>query len=106
MSKYLLIKALKCRGQDKDQFGETTIVEVRKTSQKYGVFCYPIGILSESAKGWKKELNMISWNGAAEKYDIRDWAPEHEKMGKGITLSQEEAEALYELLGKTLKKQL
>ena len=47
---------------------------------------------------------MISWNGAAEKYDIRDWAPEHEKMGKGITLSQEEAEALYELLGKTLKK--
>lgn len=63
-----------------------------------------IGILSESAKGWKKELNMISWNGAAEKYDIRDWASEHEKMGKGITLSQEEAEALYELLGKTLKK--
>ena len=53
---------------------------------------------------WKKELNMISWNGAAEKYDIRDWAPEHEKMGKGITLSQEEAEALYELLGKTPKK--
>ena len=52
----------------------------------------------------EKELNMISWNGAAEKYDIRDWAPEHEKMGKGITLSQEEAEALYELLGKTLKK--
>ena len=49
---------------------------------------------------------MISWNGAAEKYDIRDGAPEHEKMGKGITLSQEEAEALYELLGKTLKKQL
>ena len=41
---------------------------------------------------------------AAEKYDIRDWAPEHEKMGKGITLSQEEAEALYELPGKTLKK--
>ena len=72
--------------------------------KKFGVFCYPIGILSESAKGWKKELNMISWNGAAEKYDIRDGAPEHEKMGKGITLSQEEAEALYELLGKTLKK--
>ena len=51
-----------------------------------------------------ENINMISWNGAAEKYDIRDWAPEHEKMGKGITLSQEEAEALYELLGKTLKK--
>ena len=47
---------------------------------------------------------MISWNGAAEKYDIRDWEKENKKMGKGITLSQEEAEALYELLGKTLKK--
>lgn len=63
-----------------------------------------IGTLSESAKGWTKELNMISWNGAAAKFDIRDWAPEHEKMGKGITLSQEEAETLYELLGKVLGK--
>ena len=24
------------------------------------------------------------------KYDIRDWAPEHEKMGKGVTLSEDE----------------
>ena len=63
-----------------------------------------LGTISESAKGGKKELNMISWNGAAEKYDIRDWAPEHEKMGKGITLSQKEAEILYELLGKALEK--
>ena len=31
---------------------------------------------------------MISWNGAAEKYDIRDWASEHEKMGKGITFER------------------
>lgn len=62
------------------------------------------GMVSESAKGWKKELNMISWNGATEKFDIRDWAPEHEKMGKGITLSPEEAEKLYELLGKALGK--
>ena len=43
--------------------------------------------IGKVVKDWKKELNMISWNGAAEKYDIRDWAPEHEKMGKGITLS-------------------
>ena len=54
-----------------------------------------LGVISETARGWTREVNMISWNGAAEKYDIRDWAPEHEKMGKGITLSQEEAEALY-----------
>ena len=57
-----------------------------------------IGVLSESAKGWKKEFNKISWNGAAPKYDIRDWAPEHEKMGKGVTLTEEEAAKLKELL--------
>ena len=58
-----------------------------------------IGVLSENAKGWRKELNLVSWNGAAPKYDIREWAPDHEKMGKGITLTKEEAENLLELLG-------
>lgn len=57
-----------------------------------------LGVLSESAKGWTKELNLISWNGGAPKYDVRDWAPEHEKMGKGVTLSEEEAKKLAELL--------
>ena len=58
-----------------------------------------IGVLSESAKGWRKELNLVSWNGAEPKYDIREWAPEHEKMGKGVTLTAEEANKLKELLG-------
>lgn len=44
------------------------------------------GALSENAKGWMKELNKISWNGGEPKYDIRDWAPEHEKMRKGVTV--------------------
>ena len=57
-----------------------------------------IGVLSENAKGWKKGLNLISWNDAAPKYDVRDWAPEHEKMGKGVTLTKEEAESLLKLL--------
>ena len=48
-----------------------------------------IGVISESAKGWKKELNLISWNGKEAKYDLREWSPEHEKMGKGI-ISREE----------------
>ena len=61
-----------------------------------------IGVLSENAKGWRKELNLISWNDAAPKYDIRDWAPEHEKMGKGITLTKEEAKSLLKLLGSVL----
>ena len=57
-----------------------------------------IGVLSTSTKGWTKELNKISWNGGAPKYDIREWAPEHEKMGKGVTLSEEEIGALKKLL--------
>lgn len=57
-----------------------------------------LGVLSESAKGWTKELNRISWNGGEPKLDIRDWAPEHEKMGKGVTLTEEEAKVLLELL--------
>ena len=61
-----------------------------------------IGVLSESAKGWTKELNKISWNGGEPKYDIRDWAPEHEKMGKGVTLTDEEATKLLELLKEKL----
>lgn len=61
-----------------------------------------LGVLSESAKGWTKELNLISWNGGTPKYDIRDWAPEHEKIGKGVTLSEEEAKKLAELLSAKL----
>lgn len=57
-----------------------------------------LGILSENAKGWRKELNLISWNGAAPKYDIRDWSPEHEKMGKGVTLSEEEVQNLRKII--------
>jgi hypothetical protein len=58
-------------------------------------------VLSTSQKGWTKELNLISWNENAPKYDLRIWAPEHEKMGKGVTLTEEELVALKELLSKT-----
>ena len=57
-----------------------------------------LGILSESKSGWIREVNMVSWNGGAPKLDIRDWAPEHEKMGKGVSLSAEEVERLKEIL--------
>ena len=60
------------------------------------------GVLSENAKGWRKEVNLISWNGGAPKYDSRDWAPDHEKMGKGTTLSEEEMKILKEILGELL----
>lgn len=59
-----------------------------------------IAVLSENAKGWRKELNLISWNGRPAKFDLRDWAPDHEKMGKGVTLSNEEFAALKATLNK------
>jgi hypothetical protein len=57
-----------------------------------------VGTLSQSPKGWSKELNLISWNGKEPKYDLRDWDPEHVKMGKGITLNLDELKKLRELL--------
>lgn len=57
-----------------------------------------IGVLSETSKGWKTELNLISWNERDPKYDIRSWSENHEKMGKGITLSKIEMVKLKELL--------
>lgn len=48
------------------------------------------GVISERSKGWRREINSVSWNDAEPKFDIRDWGPNHEKMGKGITLSEEE----------------
>ena len=57
-----------------------------------------IGTLSESAKGWAKELNLVSWNDKEPKYDLREWDPEHKKMGKGVTLSKEELKKLRDLL--------
>jgi hypothetical protein len=57
-----------------------------------------IGVLSTSARGWAKELNLVSWNDRAPKYDIRDWSPDGATMGKGVTLSKEELIALKDLL--------
>ncbi|MGL5314141.1 MAG: YdbC family protein [Peptostreptococcaceae bacterium] len=57
-----------------------------------------LGTVSEGSTGWSKELNLISWNGREPKYDLRDWSPEHAKMGKGITLSADELRGLKELL--------
>ncbi|WP_353094475.1 PC4/YdbC family ssDNA-binding protein [Tissierella praeacuta] len=57
-----------------------------------------LGVLSESAKGWTKEINLVSWNNYPAKYDIREWDPEHTKMGKGVTLNTEELKKLKSIL--------
>ena len=57
-----------------------------------------IGVLSENAKGSTKELNKVSWNEREPKYDLREWNPDHSRMGKGITLTDEEVETLKAIL--------
>ncbi|MCK9444293.1 MAG: PC4/YdbC family ssDNA-binding protein [Tissierellaceae bacterium] len=56
------------------------------------------GVLSESAKGWTKEINLVSWNNYPAKYDIREWDPEHLKMGKGVTFTADEIKELRDIL--------
>ena len=57
-----------------------------------------VGVVSENSSGWTKEINLISWNDRTPKYDIRDWAPGHEKMGKGVALSADELRELKRIL--------
>ena len=58
------------------------------------------GQLSENAKGLSKELTKVSWNEREPKFDIRDWSPEYDKMGKGLTLTEEELRVLRDVLNK------
>ena len=57
-----------------------------------------IGVLSENAKGWTKELNKVRGNEREPKYDLREWNPDHSRMGKGITLTEEDITNLKALL--------
>lgn len=58
-----------------------------------------IEVLSTNTRtGWSREINLVSWNEAKPKLDIRDWAPDHAKMGKGISLTNEEVAILRETL--------
>lgn len=54
-----------------------------------------IAVLSTSGSGYTKEINLVSWNGAEPKYDIRSWSPGREKCGKGITLTEDEVKVLF-----------
>ena len=61
-----------------------------------------IVVLSASDSGYTKEINLISWNGKEPKYDIRNFSPNREKCGKGITLTSDDAAALLKALEKEL----
>jgi hypothetical protein len=57
-----------------------------------------IGAISNPNNGWTKELNFISWNNREPVYDIRTWSENREKVGKGVTLTINEARRLRDLL--------
>ncbi len=59
-----------------------------------------LGTIAEGKGGWNLELNLVSWGGRPAKYDIRSWSPDHQKMGKGVTLTKEELLSLKGLLNK------
>ena len=63
------------------------------------------GRFSQGDRNWNKEVNLVSWNGRPAKLDIRNWQRDHEKCGKGIAITREEAEELFKLLGKILKEE-
>jgi len=63
------------------------------------------GALSKSESGWQKELTIVSWNDRKPKYDIRNWSPQKERMGRGITLTKEELLSLKNILDQIFANQ-
>ena len=64
-----------------------------------------LAVLSENDRGYTKEVNMVSWNEADPKLDIRNWHPGREKCGKGITLTEDEAYTLMDVLKEVFSEQ-
>ena len=62
-----------------------------------------LGEISKGSKGWRKEFNRVSWNGAEPKYDIREWDEKHERMGKGVTLTKNELLKVKEVIDKEIE---
>ena len=57
-----------------------------------------IGVLRKHETGWTREVNIVSWNGGEPKLDIREWSPDHERMSRGLTFTEEETAVLTKLL--------
>ncbi len=54
--------------------------------------------------GWRRELNLVSWNGGAPKLDIREWSPDHTRMSRGITMSEEQGIRVAQLLAQRARE--
>ena len=82
-------------------FGNYGKSKASNNEVKYEVIQHLRKLTDEEGK-YNKELNIISWNGNEPKFDLRPWKIDEEtgerKMMKGITLTSEEIEALYNIL--------
>ena len=63
-----------------------------------------LGVITTYSTGWNKELNLVSWNGAAPKYDIREWSPDHAHMSRGVTLHEKEMRTILDLIRNRRRK--
>ena len=48
--------------------------------------------------GCALEVNLFAWNGGVPKIDIRSWDAEHKRMTRGITLTEDQAKKLGQML--------
>lgn len=63
-----------------------------------------IAVLHESQGGWKKELNLVSFNGEEPKFDVRWWNQDKTRLGKGFTFTREELAFLFDILPGVLQR--
>ena len=63
-----------------------------------------IALISGTETGFRKELNLMSWNGRDPKYDLRTWSPEGIAL-RGLTLTEEEAKELQKALNDMFAEQ-
>lgn len=63
-----------------------------------------LGVIQEYPTGWRKELNLVAWNGNSPKFDVRDWDPEHEHMSRGITLTEKEMANMMNIVNEKSKE--
>jgi len=84
---------------------------IKKSNTKNDEINYEVieecGALTPRGKAGTVKLRYLSWNGRDPKYDLRVWTTDddgNEKCGKGIGLSGEELEELYDVIGKLINE--
>ncbi len=82
---------------ERDKSNRSYSEEDQKETFQFEIISH-LGSLGTTRSGWKRELNVVSWNGRPPRLDIRDWNPDHTKMGRGVGLNGVETENMIALL--------